>query len=242
MRKKVNKKLIVALLSFVLLFGGTFGSSLAWLFANTEEVENEFTPSDINVELTETKPENKTAKMVPGWTIEKNPKATVEVGSEDCYLFVVVTETGVSYKVTTGEGEDAKEETIRHPFGNYLTYDIADGWETLQEKDEDGVAVYYRIIDGVKGVAGTEYSILKDDQVTVKNEVTKDQMNELETHNVSPELSFKAYAVQLWKTNKPTGDTVTDAQIKAAQFSAEQAWRIANGLPADEVTDTNEQP
>ena len=36
--KKMNVKLIVAVMSFLLLFGGTLGGSLAWLLDNTGDV------------------------------------------------------------------------------------------------------------------------------------------------------------------------------------------------------------
>lgn len=205
MRKKVNKKLIVALLSFVLLFGGTFGSSLAWLLDTSEDVNNVFTTSDITADLKETTTDY---KMIPGHTIAKDPKATVTDGSEDAYLFVKVTEEGVTF---VRDGETMPSE---YSFSDFLTYEIDEGWTKLEE------GVYYRIFnsnDSTSSQKGTYYSILENDSVTVLETVTKEMMNDLVTHEVNPKLSFTAYAVQLYKNN-------------TEKFTPTEAWELACDL------------
>ena len=206
MRKKVNKKLIVALLSFVLLFGGTFGSSLAWLLDSTSDVNNVFTASDITADLTETTTDY---KMIPGHTIAKNPKAIVTDDSEDAYLFVKVTEEGVSFTAD----DDLPMPSV-YLFSDFLTYEIAEGWTELEE------GVYYRIFDSNDSTSsknGAYYSILENDSVTVLNTVTKEMMNDLVTHEVNPKLSFTAYAVQLYKNN-------------TEKFTPAEAWALAEDL------------
>ena len=82
----------------------------------------------------------------------------------------------------------------------------------------DGVdTVYYRVVDGTTNQIGTPYSVLKDDQVTVKGSVTKEQMNALDAEGaVKPTLTITAYASQLHKNATDT-------------FSASEAWNnIAN--------------
>ena len=57
---------------------------------------------------------------------------------------------------------------------------------------------------------GTGYSVLLNDQVTVKGSVTKEMMNSLE-QNTYPTLTVTAYASQLYKNNTQT-------------FTAAEAW------------------
>lgn len=52
---------------------------------------------------------------------------------------------------------------------------------------------------------------------TVKEEVTKEQMNALDSESSYPTLTFTAYAVQLYKSN-------------TEQFEPAEAWEIAQGL------------
>lgn len=202
MRRSRGVKPLALVLALVLVVGCAVGGTLAWLTAESSEVKNVFTTSDIGVKLEETKGNEgadgtKAFKMVPGWTIAKDPKATVTTGSEDCYLFV---------KVEKSEN-----------FNNFMEYEIADGWTAL--KDVDGV--YYMIFDSKDdentNKKGEAYSILDGDEVTVKKNVTKANMNGLTADDDYPTLTFTAYAVQLYKDN----DT---------QFTAAKAWEIAAKL------------
>lgn len=206
--RPARRKSIIMLLALILLVVWTIGGTLAWLTDKTDEVTNTFTTSNINVELEET---TDTYKMVPGWTIKKDPKAKVVTGSEKCYLFVKVEET--IGKVTVGEGATQKTLT----FGDFLEYEIADGWIPLTE-DKDGNTIsdkiYYRVVDDTIYKIGEDYSVLKDDQVTVKKTVTKEMMKAVTTGN-EPKLTFTAYASQLYKTNTET-------------FTAAEAWANVN--------------
>ena len=188
----MKKKGLALVLALALMVVGAVAGTLAWLTAKSDTVTNTFTTSDIKVKLEETTGTN--YKMIPGYTIRKDPKATVVTGSEECYLFVKLD------KSTN--------------FDNYLGYVIADGWKKL-----DGVTdtVYYRVVDGTTNQIGTPYSVLKNDQVTVNDAVTKEQMNALNAEGaVQPTLTITAYASQLHKNATET-------------FSASDAWNnIAN--------------
>jgi len=180
----MKKKTFLMLLALVMVLGIAIGGTLAWLTATTSEVKNTFTPSNIDITLAETKPDNKTAKMVPGADIEKDPKATVLAGSEDCWLFVEITKSA--------------------NFDNFMTYEVAGGWTLV----EGTTNVYGRKV--LAADQGKAFSILKDDKVTVKDNVTKEAMAAL-TAETYPTLTFKAYAVQLMKDS----DT---------EFTAAEAW------------------
>ena len=188
----MKKKGLALVLALTLLVVCVVAGTLAWLTAKSDVVTNTFTTSDIKVELKETTGQE--YKMVPGYTITKDPKATVLSGSEECFLFVKLEKSA--------------------NFDTYLEYVIADGWTKL-----DGVTdtVYYRVVDGTTNQIGTAYSVLKDDQVTVKGEVTKEMMNAIDNDTAAkPTLTITAYASQL---NKNATET----------FTAAEAWgNIAN--------------
>lgn len=178
----MRKKTLALVLALTLIVVGVVSGTLAWLTAKSEVVTNTFTTSDIKVKLEETT--GTEYKMVPGYTISKDPKATVLAGSEECYLFV---------KLDKSAG-----------FDTYLEYTIADGWTQLEGVD----GVYYREV--LTANIGTPYSVLKGDQVTVKGTVTKEQMNALDVAGaVKPTLTITAYASQLHKNATEKFDAAT---------------------------------
>lgn len=178
-KKGVSTKVFLSLLALVLVVGCAVGGTIAWLTATTEPVVNTFTYGKIKIELTETKPENKQATIIPGVNISKDPKVTVKADSEACWLFVKVGE--------------ANWPTFIDEDGRKVSYTIATGWEELP--GESGV--YYREVDAV--TADTGFYVLAGDEtyhngvVTVSEELTKAEVNGITTQ---PTLTFTAYAVQ----------------------------------------------
>ena len=73
-------------------------------------------------------------------------------------------------------------------FDRFMTTAIAVGWTALP--DETGV--YYSTV--AAGVADQSFAVLKNDCVTVRDTVTKEQLTAESFTN--PTLSFTAYAVQ----------------------------------------------
>ena len=179
----MKKKSLALVLALAMIVVCVVGGTLAWLTDKTAPVTNTFTYGDINITLDES--ENLDLKMIPGYTITKDPKVTVLTGSEKCYLFVKVAESD--------------------NFDSFMTYDMADGWTALTDVD----GVFYREVDTDQ--MGTPISVLKNDQVTVKNTVTKADMNAL-TANTYPTLTFTAYACQF---NNSNGTSFTPAQAWA---------------------------
>ena len=181
----MKKKTFALLLSLVLVFGVIAGGTLAWLTAKSDVVVNTFTTSDINVKLAESKGETtadgKSFKMVPGKSIEKDPKAWVVAGSEDCYLFVKL----------DWENNENKQ---------YLDWDIAEGWQLVSNQTN----VYYRIVTANQmsndNGATNSYPVLKNNTVTVSGNITKGQMNAF-TAETLPKLTVTAYASQLYNNN-----------------------------------------
>ena len=177
----MKKKSLALLLAIAIVVVGVVAGTVAWLTDKTPSVTNTFTTSDINIELKETK---NNFQMIPGWNIEKDPKVTVKTGSEACYLFVKL--------------EESKN------FADFMTYEMADGWEALPEAP----GVFYREV--AAATTDTTFEVLKDNQVTVKDEVTKAQMNAL-TADTYPTLTVTAYASQQFKNN-------------TQEFTAAEAW------------------
>ena len=170
-RRSVGMKTFVAMLALVLVIGCAVGGTVAWLVSSTNAVVNTFTYGDINIELTETKPENRQAKIIPGVDIEKDPKVTVKANSEACWLFVKVEEAGT---FVTGK----------------VTYSIATGW-TQGDGTKIPANVYYREVDAA--TTDQEFNVLKDNKVTVSENLTKEDIKDIATQ---PKLTFTAYAVQ----------------------------------------------
>lgn len=196
---KNAKKSLAVTLAILMVVGLAVGGTLAWLTDATTEVKNTFTASNVDADLTETMPVGKTAQMIPGYTIQKDPAASVTATSEDCYLFVKVTEEGGDVTYTAADGT---EKTTQ--WSDFLTYAIADGWLQLKDKNGNNVAgVYYKIFNEetkATNVKGTAYSILAGNVVTVNENVTNEMMAAVTEAN-RPTLSFQAYACQYMKNN-----------------------------------------
>ena len=216
----MKKRIIGCVLLAALLIGGSITGTVAWLQTESNTVVNTFTYGDINIKLDETKmdangepvlnengdpvraPEGNIYKMVPGDTIFKDPVVTVLDGNEACYLFVKLEESG---------------GVSPYGFGNYLSYELAVGWNQLTDSAGNAVSgVYYREVEEDTNNQPAYYPVLKDNAVKVSMDVTKEMLNELDeagTENY-PKLSITAYAVQL-------------ANIE----SAAQAWEYATAEP-----------
>jgi len=142
------------------------GGTVAWLTDKSDTVTNTFTPSNIDITLTETEREY---DMVPGVELPKDPTVKVIAANTDvdCWLFVQVVES---------EG-----------FQTYMDYEIDPGWTIVPGEDN----VYYREV--AKSDTDQTFPVLKDNVVTVDQELTNAQMDAL---TANPTLTITAYAVQ----------------------------------------------
>lgn len=187
-RRNVSNKTVAILLALVLAIGCAVGGTLAWLISKTEPVVNTFTYGDINIDLYEheynagennlrtektTKVDN--YKIIPGVDLPKDPTVEVKANSEACWLFVKVKEENWP---TFVDADGTKK----------VSYHIADGWAALDSQP----GVYYRQVDADD--KAQEFPVLKDNTVTVRDTLTKDEVDRLK--GKKPTLTFKAYAVQ----------------------------------------------
>lgn len=154
----------------VVLVAGTVAGTLAYLTAKTDTITNTFTVGDVSISLAETTATQ--LKMIPGTTIAKDPKVTVDANSEDCWLFV---------KLEKGNN-----------FDYYVESAIAAGWTELTE----GSDIYYRQV--LASDEDRTFSVLLNDKVTAKN-LSKADYEALKRDGAYsyPTLSVTAYAIQL---------------------------------------------
>lgn len=186
--RELSGKLVVAMLAVTLLIGCAIGGTVAWLTAKTDPVVNTFTYGDINITLAETTGTN--YKIIPGVDITKDPKVTVNANSEACWLFIKVEEEGTFVE-------------------NKVTYSIATGW-TQGDGTKIPSDVYYRSVTASN--ADQPFGVLSDDKITVSEELTKAEINNLNGAAKTPKLTFTAYAVQ-----KDGFDTAAAAWAEASK-------------------------
>lgn len=240
---------LALILAMVLLVGSVVGGTLAWLIADTDPVVNTFTYGDIDLELEETRTDEKgnpvdndgdgipdkttvgnEYKMLPGETYGKDPTVTVLAGSEACWLFVKLEE---KCDVTI---QNADGTTTTYDFDDYLAYEVADCWTQLLDRDGQPVeGVYYTRVG--ESETDLSYQVLKDNQITVLDTVTKDMLNALDNNGEDienatyPSLSVTAYAVQ-YSGFEPEVSTETgepnEAQIQSAAWTAWQTVEAQN--------------
>lgn len=163
------KKKLTTVLAIVLVVALSVAGTYAYLTDKTGPVENTFTVGNVDIKLAETTGDS--YKMVPGTTIKKDPKVTVEANSEACWLFVKVEKSA--------------------NFDDFMTCDMANGWTALPNVD----GVFYRTVEA----SGTDqvFPVLANDTVSVKSDVTKDMMDAIENGTAAnPTLTFTAYACQ----------------------------------------------
>lgn len=187
---KLTKKhaLLISVLAILMALCTIAGATLAYLFVTSQQVVNTFSPTNIDITLVETKND---FDMVPGNTIEKDPKVTVENDDFDCYVFVKVK-----------EGNNLTK---------YISYTMADGWLPLANT----TGVYYRVV--ASDATTKTFSVLANDQVTVNSTVLKTDMDALKTAGESayPTLTFKAAAVQVDKLDVAAAYALVQADLNS---------------------------
>jgi len=200
-RKAIMRRFVLTMTLMLVAVVVSIGGTIAWLTDETPDVVNTFSPSNIDIWMTETvngqlqstQNENTISKndlkMVPGSVLDKDPKVWLEGGSEDCYVFLKVTEginleNFISYDVNPA---------------NWKEYHAADGVYYCEAKDitsDRGISVI-----GYYAKENDPESFVKD-KVFVNTGVTKADMDGLhpqasEEADRYPTLTFKAAAVQM---------------------------------------------
>ena len=155
-KKSASQKLTVVLLSVILVLCCTIGGTLAWLSAESQTVTNTFTVGDINISLAETTGEN--YKILPGGESDKNPEVTVQLGSEKCYVYVLIDNTVVLNNAVVA------------------TPDIsADDWQVVQTSGTKTLYRYKEVVDAMDA----EKTLPVFTKVTYADTISKDDITTL---------------------------------------------------------------
>lgn len=162
--------------------GTLVSGTVAWLVSETNTLKNTFTYGKIQIDLTETDTnqdnDNDSTtnqyQMMPGITIQKDPTITVAAGSEQHWLFVKLEKSA--------------------NFDQFMAYNMAPGWTQLtDDQGADVQGIFYREVD--KAEDAQSFAVIKENEITVKPEVTGADFNALTT-DTCPTLNVTAYAVQ----------------------------------------------
>lgn len=179
--KTVRKTLILAACA-IMLVCATIAGTLAYLTA-TDSVKNTFTVGNVNITLDEAKVDANgkeivgdeaervkanSYKLLPGNEYDKDPVIRVSDTSEDCYVFVEVT-NNISSVEATGEASIVAQMTDK-------------GWVNI-----GGTSVYYK---QQAASGGDEVEVF--DTFTVSDSATNEQLKAIDGKTIE----VKAYAVQ----------------------------------------------
>jgi len=177
--KTVRKTLILAACA-IMLVCATIAGTLAYLTAQVS-VKNTFTVGNVAITMDETDVDNSTPggndrdteneyKLLPGQTYTKDPIIHVSATSEDCYVFVKVT-NNISSVEATGNNTIAKQLE-------------ANGWKAVPPDESN---VYY-MEDAVN--ASADVNVFG--RFTVSDSATNEQLSAIKGKTIEVE----AYAVQ----------------------------------------------
>jgi len=173
---KNMKKILVLALTALLLVAVSVAGTVAYLTDSTEQVQNTFTATNLEINLAESVTPWQ-QKLLPGATYDKDPYVEVASGSESAWVFVEIVEAN---------------NTITE--GKKVTYTVdTTNWVKLEEEgDHDGDVYLYK---ASALAAGDKKYLLTGGtnnlgQVKVNENVTEADMAAL------PTLTFYAYAVQ----------------------------------------------
>ena len=170
----MKKRLILAVVATLCIITVGIGTTIAYLASISGPVTNTFTVGQVNIDLTETTGD--AYRLIPGTTVEKDPVVTVLRGSEECYLYVRLERHG--------------------DLDSYVTYELEDGWHHLGGFD----GVYYRQVE--YAAVNMSYHVLKNDHLTVRNNMTKEDMAAIDPDECR--MIVTAYAIQTVGIESPS--------------------------------------
>ena len=188
--RSAMRRMLFTLALVLVVAVASVGGTIAWLTDKTDAVTNTFTTANIDIDLTETwnamADENSTdydtwnAKLVPGKEYAKDPKVTVNAGSEACWLFVHVAEANNEAVGLTGKVVDYTVHTEWTPVPNHTGF-------------------FYREVDATTAAAVSYYVLTGNTTnpngfVKINENLTKEQEEAFGAH--TPTITVTAAAVQ----------------------------------------------
>ena len=195
------KKKIALLMAMVMLFGMTVAGTLAWLQATSAPVVNTFTEGKITIDLNESVHEGtgttkaNAYKVVPGNKYVKDPVVTVESGSEPCWVFVEIVESGNAF-------DNDK----------YIQYAInTTDWTKVTDTTRN-VYYYKEVVNALSGdvvMTSTVLATVDGKNITINPNITESDM----AAATAATITFNAFAVQ--SANLTTAQEAWDATFGA---------------------------
>ena len=204
-----KKNVFVIVLVLLLLVSASLGVSFAYLTSSLESRANNFTFSNVSIDLVEEKWDSLTPQdkvVYPNRSVVKDPKVK-NTGENDLYVYIEV-------KVPRGNIKTVNsDETVNDAkWTNLLTFDINSGWELIETSVSDDGLYESRLY------AYTD-SALKPNEVTntLFDKVTFVNMLEGEFEKGSEfEMPVAAYAIQSDYLDEQ-GSTVKDKMASALE-------------------------
>ena len=194
------KKKIAVAVSLLLVLALSVGGTIAWL-TDSDSVTNTFTIGDIDITLAEPNgAANNKYKITPGATVEKDPTVTVVKGSENCYVYVCVTNT-VMVNIKADTASDAVPTVVATPNIDSTNWTVV-GTGTNK--------VLYRYINVVDASKADVMLPAVFATVTYSDKITKDNISEITAED---KIIIEAFAHQ--SDSLTDGVNTADAEANA---------------------------
>ncbi len=228
-RKSFATRAVFLMLSLILVIGCVIGGTLAWLTAQTDNVENTFIAGQIGALSLDEKADQDATKeghqfiIIPGVDITKDPKVTYTPTTEDgtvpvdAYVFVKLEGIGQSRWTWN---DTAKQYEITSGNNVVLSFKIDEYWMSLNEEN-----VFYRKVSAGEMVGTTEQvegktvvtgqSIISSNKIEVSHLITETDVKTVAT--AADKLTFTAYAIQ-----QQGFETVADAWEEVSDADANE--------------------
>ena len=192
-----TKALTMALCA-VLLVVTTVFATMAFL-TSQDSVTNTFTVGEITLTLDEKDTDGSKTDptttgrdkaneyhLLPSSTYEKDPTVHVAANSEDCYVYVKVTNGIAGVEATTGNYDGVEYKSI----SDQIT---ALGWTQLVVGDEQVTGVYYKTVSKAENIQ--DLVVFKE--FKIKGDVSNEELAEYATKTDDTKIiEVVAYAVQ----------------------------------------------
>lgn len=213
-RKK--KGIIIAVFILLLAVSSTLGISAAYLAKSLESRANNFTFSNVSIDLVEEKwdkltPEDKT--VYPEKSVAKDPKI-INTGENDLYVYLEIKIPRANIRTVN------KDETVNDAsWQNLLAFNVNSGWELINSYVSDDEKFYIELY------AYTKCALSPNEETNALFEtVTFVNMLEGELEKGSElEMPIAAYAIQADYLDTQ-GSTIKDIMSEAFEnYKAEEA-------------------
>ena len=183
---KKSMKIVLGVVAIMLVIAVSVAGTIAYLTSKTAAVRNTFTLGNVTITLDEHEIEDEYAtaittntvqtneyKLIPGHTYLKDPTVHVDDSSEDCWLFVKVTNGIAGIEVDADDGDTIAEQMA------------ALGWTPVNNSTD--VYAYNAIVSG-----GTNVVVFNSFTIAGNADIS----NYATASNNAAVINIIAYAVQ----------------------------------------------